>query len=183
MIVLIVGDLYVSFLSELKSKNICINKDYWILGSSQIGLCGFQGSMVGWKRVPCLIVSIFPGSWLLPWLLACWSLVDVVLCLGLWDLLVSLTFSCRQKFVCNVPMGWNTGSTPFLVLQEPSVLLSSTTLMSLPFGKHPSLLPAFFVICPFMMKSLFPLCVTLTLLQSFMLPHGSLVVQVPRFGK
>lgn len=98
---------------------------------------------------------------ILPWLLACWSLVD----LGLYDLVVSGTFSCLQKFVCNVPMGWDTGSTPFLVLQEPSVLLSSTTLMSLPFGKRPSLRPAFFVTCPFMMKSLFPLCVTLTLLQ------------------
>lgn len=93
-----------SFLLELKSKNICINKDYWILGSSQIWLCGFQHSTVGRKRV---LIQLCPS---LPWCIACWPLVDVALCVGLWDLVVSRTFSCLQKFVCDVPMGRNTGS-------------------------------------------------------------------------
>lgn len=37
-IILIVGELFVPFLLELKSKNICINKDYGILLSSQTWL-------------------------------------------------------------------------------------------------------------------------------------------------
>lgn len=116
MIILIAGDLYVPFLLGLKSKNIHINKDYWILVDSDMTLTQLQCIRVEeGKDVSDFLSSWCPSLQVIPFALIHYLMVIQPL---MWSLHRSLRsavsrtkspkFSCLQNFVCHVCLGRNT---------------------------------------------------------------------------